>query len=342
MPNRFLSWLPCFTRNRTSPQPVLVLAALLLAVTAALGQDEMADWLDPRLGQLQTSLSYDVEHHEQQSVRDSSEQMGPLFQEMSFSLPLFQNEKRELGLTVGYERADFNTGADFPDSEEDFPEIYEDYTLAFAYRQWLTSERQIGVMAQIGSPSDDPYDSFDDIAIDVNAMYRQNASGRDAWSFLVNFSTNRGWLNYIPLPGVAYSLSREKVQALIGIPINMVRWQPTKQSSLLATYIPARNINVRAGYEIAQPIEVYTGFSWENRSYFRANRQDDDNRVEFYSKKVTGGIAWEVNESFTVDFRAGYAFDRFVFEGEDYEDRNRDRIEFSDGPFYGVRGKVKF
>lgn len=50
----------------------------------------------------------------------------------------------------------------------------------------------------------------------------------------------------------------------------------------------------------------------------------------------------EVRPQLFVDVDAGYSFDRFYFEGEDYGDRGRNRIDVGDGPFVQVRVGARF
>jgi hypothetical protein len=43
-----------------------------------------------------------------------------------------------------------------------------------------------------------------------------------------------------------------------------------------------------------------------------------------------------------LDLSGGYAFDRFWFEGEDYDDRSMDRINLADGPFVSAQIVARF
>jgi hypothetical protein len=43
-----------------------------------------------------------------------------------------------------------------------------------------------------------------------------------------------------------------------------------------------------------------------------------------------------------LDVSGGFAFDRFWFEGEDFDDRGFNRINLTDGPFASANIRVRF
>jgi len=43
-----------------------------------------------------------------------------------------------------------------------------------------------------------------------------------------------------------------------------------------------------------------------------------------------------------VNLSGGYAFDSFYFEGEDYDDRDQNRIDIENGPYGAFRVDVRF
>ncbi len=308
------------------------------ATTTLVAQVGPESWLDPRLGRIQPSFTYQALVHEQQNA-GASAKMGPIFQSGRYILPLQQSERKEMALSFDYERFDLNTDA----VGSSFSEIYEDYRFGYHYRQWLREDRQIGFSGQIGSPSDEPYHSFDDVSLNATAMLRQSAGKTDAWYFFLNFSNTREWLPYVPIPGIGYAWqSREDITALWGVPYTVIRWKPTQNATLLTTYWLPRTIFVRGGYRLTQQWELYSSFAWNSRRYFRRDRSDNDDRLQFYQKQVAAGVVWQFSERLRFDFKAGYGFDRFIFEGEDYSDRGDNRINIGDGPFFGINASMQF
>ena len=107
-------------------------------------------------------------------------------------------------------------------------------------------------------------------------------------------------------------------------------------------YFALRKVHAQVTYEMMKPVSLYTRFDWDNDRFFLADRFDDDDRLFFYEKRIGGGVKIELARNVYLDLSGGFAFDRFFFEGEDYDDRNDNRIELDDGPFAAIRIGVDF
>ena len=78
---------------------------------------------------------------------------------------------------------------------------------------------------------------------------------------------------------------------------------------------------------------MFAGFDWRNQRYFRADRDNNDERIFYYEKRVGGGFRLGVAPQVALTFQGGWAFDRFYFEGEDYGDRDGNMIDVADSPY---------
>ena len=109
-----------------------------------------------------------------------------------------------------------------------------------------------------------------------------------------------------------------------------------------SAYLLPRTVHAKISYELVEGLSLYGGFDWQNQRWFRADRADDDDRLFYYEKKAAVGLRWEPVKNWTVDLQGGYGFDRFFFEGEEYDDRGDNRISLSDGFFIGVQTGMRF
>jgi hypothetical protein len=208
-----------------------------------------------------------------------------------------------------------------------------DVSLGAGYRHKFDNDWVAGAQFAFGSASDRPFASGEEITVTANGFLRIPAGETDGWVFLLNYSNNREFLPNVPIPGIAYDWDPgETVRALLGIPLTSVRWEPLDRLTLEGFYFIPRTIRAKVGYQLLDPLQLYATFAWDNDRFFRADRDDDDDRLFFYEKRVMGGVRWDITEDVWLDLAGGYVFDRFFFEAEEYDDRHGHKLEIDDGP----------
>jgi hypothetical protein len=65
-------------------------------------------------------------------------------------------------------------------------------------------------------------------------------------------------------------------------------------------------------------------------------------RLWYLEKRVYGGLKRDVTRDAYFEIIGGYAFDRFFFEGDRYENRSFNRINIADGPFLMLQVGLRF
>lgn len=336
----------CSARNASKWCCKTGLAALIaigLFVPLLQGQSETARMLDPRLGKLQTSLETSVTRTESSHIQKQDSGLGMVDYELQLLVPLRQSKISELAMTVGAGALDIASRAQLSNSVEPLPDHFWNIRFGGSYRQYLDEERMFGVVGHIGSPSDRPFDSIEEVEVELTGMLRIKAEDYNAWIMLLNFSNNRDFLPYVPIPGAGYFYqpSRE-FHALLGAPVTFFSWQFQEKWKFFASYIFPRKLHAELSYAAMEKAKLYGRFDWRSRRWFRAKRDDDSGRLNYYEKLARGGVQFDLTKTFTIDVHAGYAFDRFFYEGDDYDDRSFNRISVSDGPFAGIEAAVRF
>ena len=159
----------------------------------------------------------------------------------------------------------------------------------------------------------------------------------------MNYSKTREFLPNVPLPGVGYWYEpSDQARLVVGIPFAFLNLRPTKEVSFSFSYFIVRSVRARVTYSPLGFLRLYGNFEWRNESYYRAERQDDKDRLFYYEKALSGGIQVSVHRQVSLDLSGGYAFDRFYFEGRDYEDRDQNRVSIGNGPFVALRAGARF
>jgi hypothetical protein len=302
------------------------------------------DLLSPELGKLPIRSDYRLTAVPDQPVDGQPADLGLVQHDFTLSGPLRQGGTDEWGGSVRVRAQDFDTRAVLPDTGERFPDELYNVRFGTSYRHRLESGWTAGGHLMVGSPSDRPFASLDEIEVNATAFLRVPWRERDAWLFFLNYSNTREFLEDIPVvPGFGYAYRpSEEFTAVITTGIASVQYRPTEKLTLMASYVAIRTVDARIIYQVFRPVRLWVGFDWGSERYLRADRRDTDDRLFYHEKRVRVGATIGLAREFFVDVAGGYAFDRFYFEGEGYSDRHDNRIDVGDGPFAALRLGLRF
>jgi len=327
--------------------PLLVLTAMLaLGLPGwAAAQGELQLMLDPILGRQIPRADYRITYYPDEPVEGQSADFGLLQHRFSGAVPLWQDMRDEWTLSAGVRFQDIDTRAVLPGTRERFPDELWDVRLGASYRHKFDNGWIGAVNVTVGSASDKPFNSEDELFVRAVGLVRVPQGERNAWLFSVIYATDErflSWLGAIPIPGIAYQwVPSDRFQLIIGIPFSSVQYRPLEKLTLEAQYFPVRRVRARATYEVFRPLRVFAGFDWDSEHYARTGRGDKDDRLFYYEKSVRGGIRFDLRH-FGVELTGGRAFDRFYFEGETYSNRDDNRIDIHDGWFGAAQLSVRF
>jgi hypothetical protein len=322
---------------------LIVAAVCGLLASTALAQEELARWFDPRLGQLKVSGSLESRYECQEHIKQQDRSFQTTRYRAKVLVPIYQDEVQEAGLRATVGAWDIDTDAILPDTGESFPDALWDLSVGGFYRRKLENDWILGGLVNVGSPSDEPFDSAEEVAVDAAAVLNVPGNEQLTWLFYVQYSNHRSFLQHIPLPGAAVLWQPDETfRWVIGMPFTHAEYKPLDWLELEAAYALLRTVHAKVTVRPIRPVGIYAGFDWDNESFFRADRADDDDRLFYYEKRVTAGVRWDISKHVYVDAYGGYAFDRMYFEGEEYDDRGNNRLSIADGLFTGVRAGVRF
>jgi hypothetical protein len=319
---------------RATRKYIVGLALGTLITPAALAQDDSTSWRSPQLGQATLRTDYSFTTHFNEPVARQRTKMHMSQHDFRLSFPLSQSELYEWTFHANLKALDISSGARLPDSCSPFPGELWDVRFGTTYRRRLANGWTGGGNLTIGSPSDRPFASGDEILVAASGFLRVPAGEKDAWLFLLNYSNNREFLPNVPILGVAYHYRPdERLNVLAGVPMTVIGWEPLERLTVDASYFVPREVRAQVSYALLDSLRLQAGFDWTNQRFFRHDRQDDDHRLSYYEKRVALSARWDIRKNVWLDLAGGWAFDRFWFEGEGYGDRGDDRLDLSDGPF---------
>jgi hypothetical protein len=314
----------------------------LLLSPAAFPQSELFRWIGG--GPAKNRLDYGMSFHPGRPVAGQGSELGWTVQEGSAYLPLWSAETgNQAALFARARYLDMHGTARFPDLNVSFPPALYDILFGGEGRMRFPNGWSGLMMLGLGSASDRPFYGFDETDISLNAVLRAFPKETGSWIFFLNYSSNREFLRHVPIPGLGYWYAPDRdFQALLGLPFISLQASPGAGFSFRASYFPIHSINARVGFSPLPPLTFYAGFEWVNQRYLRAGREDREDRLFFYEKRVAGGVDFFPFRNGSVNLAGGYAFDRFFFEAESYDDRMENRIDLGDGPFLSFRASLNF
>ena len=326
-------------------RPILsfVLVTIVLTSPAFAQSMDVARWFGPEVGNRAVISRYSLDIYANSDVEGQDTDLGLMEHDFFLMAPVWQNERNEFGITARVELQDTNTDAVLPREGIPLPSQLWEVRVGGNYRGVVRRDWIWAVNASFGSASNEPFQASDAFDGTLGGLLRIPHKERNAWLFFLYFATNREFLNYVPLPGAGYWWEpSDTLRAIIGIPFASVAYNPIEKLSLNLSYFAVRNIQAEARYRISWPLTVFAGFDWRNQRYFRADRDNSDERIFYYEKRIGGGLRLGVAKQVALTFEGGWAFDRFYFEGEDYGDRDQNMIDVDDSPYGAVKIAGRF
>lgn len=319
--------------------------AILLTAEYARAQEEMFDWLDPRLGRLKPRFEVRSEAMSRRKARRQGLDMGFKRGGLKFSMPLSQDKQHEWSVATKLDHLKIDSSARMPTTGEPFPADLWDVKFSTAYRRRHDNGWISAMAFRVGAAGDEPFASAGETTVGATGMLRVPSGQRNAWLYYANFSNELDELRSFPLGGVGYHWVRDKeykLQAIIGAPVMWVSYRPTKRVVLAAVVVAPSKADAKASLHLNDELSLYTAYDWSGRKYIRHDRADDDYRMNMREQRVRLGVKWEINDVFSFDVSGGYAFDRYVYEGRGFGGSSHNRFRIDAGPFAAMRVGISF
>ena len=309
--------------------------------TAQEPMENRMEFLSDRFGTIRGRLTYSFDHEFERGISDQESDFSLSRHELQIPGFRIAGDNSELLVGGNISVLDIRSDAVLPDSNQSFPEYLMYPQINVAYKRRMADGKIWGASVELGSPSDRPFGSIEEVGAEATAFLRLPINQSDAWVIYLNYSNMRQAMQHIPMPGIAYVHEpSDNLLAFVGLPLSYVKYKPSERWTLKASYTLPRSVHAKVSYEFAEGWSLYGAFDWDADVFFRHDRREDENRLFYYEKSIGGGLRWWINEDAYVDFSAGYRFDRFFFEGDDYDDRSFNRINVGDGPFLALQAGI--
>ncbi len=297
----------------------------------------------PVVGQVPVAVSYRAADFFSTAVQNQDTTLGYLEQDFTLLTPLWQCPTDELSGTARVADQAYFTHAVLPDTQQRFPAELWNVQMGGNYRHLFDNGWVAGGGVAVGSASDKPFHGLDEMSVSANAALRVPSGEHNAWIFSLNMSSNSQVLPFVPIPGVAYFYAPgPSFQALLGFPFASATWRPAEDVTLQASYALLTTFHGRAYYRVTRPLSAYVGIDFDNQNWYRVGRPDVNDRFFYYDDRLSGGLQMFLSRRAVFDLSAGYAFDRFYFEGTSSTSQNFNRLDVGDGAFVAGSFRLRF
>jgi hypothetical protein len=294
----------------------------------------------PTVGQLVPRADYRAAWFPEERVVGQGTRLGFVQQDFSLVCPLGQDACNDLSGTIHLRNELFQGEAIFPETGRPFPEDLWNIRFGLNYRHLFDNDWSAGGSVTVGSASDKPFRTINEITAGVNAFLRIPQGEHNAWLFTLSYS-NTSQLPF-PIPGIAFLWQpSDQFRANLGLPFQIM-YRPVEDLTLDLSYMLLTTIHARATYRLMPWLHIYGGYDWNNEAYLLSDRTDLNDRLFYYDQRVTAGVQWILCKNASLDLSAGYTFDRYYFIGQSFSDRNNNRIDVGDGPFVAFQLRARW
>lgn len=237
---------------------------------------------------------------------------------LNLSSPIWSNEGKALAFSAGVGTVVLNEKLRFDNGEETPRELHR-LEVGGQYSRSAPDSRFYGARLSLGSASDRPFYSKDEISFNLNGFYSADTKASNLWIWTVFLSNNNPVANFIPIPGFIYLYKKEGFTGMFGLPFLSLQWTPRNPWVLsFSTFLT--NVNAELIYGLSNQLQYSAGFSSSQQSFLRQERKDLKHRLFFNEKRVYTGIKSPLNNSLSLDGQLGLSFDRSLKEGERFND----------------------
>ncbi len=275
-----------------------------------------------------------------QNVSGQPTDLGFVRQELSIFAPVEHQGPDTAAIGFALKNSIFNTNAILPTSRRPFPNSLWDIGAGVAYAHQFENNWTAGVVVNGGSASDKPFSQANVLNASLAVYLTIPAIDNDFWVVGLVYSPTAEF-NY-PFPAISYFWRPDpELEVNIGLPF-LLKWRPYEDIRFDLFYLPIRTVSARASWEYDLGCWTYASFDWSNDSYFLAERANRGDRLFSYEKRLAAGLQFDLPYKLRLDLSAGYAFDRFYFQGRRYADRDQDRINVRAGVFGAIQLRIQF
>jgi len=239
-----------------------------------------------------------------------------------------------LMFTTNVQNRSMNTDAVLPDSGINYPDQLWNISMGLMYMRQLENGWTAGGGVNIGSASDHPFATGDQITVGMNAMLRKPQGEHNAWLFMLMYSPFSEI--QFPIPGIAFNYNpSDQLHINIGLPFQ-VTYKPDDYWTFEASYMLIHTIHAKIKYKFSDSLSLFAGYDWSSEVYSLTENTNDDEHFYMYDQRASVGLESPITKWCKATLSGGYVFDRYSYQGKQWDSTQYDRVEMDPGAFMSL------
>lgn len=240
---------------------------------------------------------------------------------LNASVPLYNKDEHSWSMSARAGLWDLESSARLPAYGMGVLEKLYDVQAGLSYSHTREGQGSWGGNLQVGSQSNKPFDTLRETTLSLSGYRAFARKESSQWILIANYSNNRSFLNNIPIVGVAYSYAPSKdFSAVFGAPFVFIRWVPKEKWVFTYFGLIPWNHRIELSHFVFGPIQVMATFESVPSLFLLADRADSRERLFYDERKASIGVKSPISKILSLELRGGYAFDRSMFQAQNYRE----------------------
>lgn len=273
-----------------------------------------------RPGKLQSEAKLSGLYQASSDVEDQEATFKILGGGLEGDWTLKQSDSFALSAHTQWEVYDIRTQGKLPPQKaRNFPSILHEANvgLSFLASHGKGHDRErFGGGFELGYATDQWTPLLRSATLNLHGFTRLKTGAKKQGSLLIgaHFSNNRGYLDWFPLPSLAYEFRTSKVFALLGYPLFALIYRPSARIQLQTIAIPASRVEASLRIQAVKGESFRVGWLWEQTPILRTFRSELRERFFLDESKIFLTVISDLGPYFEIEFFAGVSLLRRAFE----------------------------
>ena len=259
-------------------------------------------------------------------------------QKLNLSAPVYKNMKDTLDLSLAGGQLQFRESRRLSTGTP-VPQTLSRFELGAQFSRRLPEKRTFSLRGSVGYAGDDFTKATKDTSYSLAGTYGLPGE-KGYWLLMVYMANNSIFVDYLPLPGVAYLYRTPTFSGLFGLPFLNMQWTPKPDWSYSFSLF-GPTLQTEAAYGHRDQEQYFAGYQFSIQSYIPSFRDEHPkDRLKLQEQKLLAGMRGPLFPQNFWELQAGRSFSRSVYVGQGFLNEDHGSANLPDQWFVQLSLKV--